>query len=317
MNSGFGDDLFENGWAASSTERQPFTNIVEVAPPVSFSISSKVPPQYVTLYEHFQGQILTVNDLQTILFGPLIAHHSLTLYQSSRIIDTMYDHNLLPPGEEAVFYQILGLLALELEVAGSGDFVTLQLQLNLGLPPFPHDQCQLLLQAQPQAAVAGPLASSLGNVALEDPPETLQDPEWPADTMDNPLMADHSALPLDPDSSLADVPHGTDEAYVKSYVAGLRNGFSPLVGQSAQIKIKEVPEKEGIFFKHINYTVSHELNLGKDGPGGPRKVVRRYSDFVWLLEFLLKKYPLRVIPGLPPKKFTGMFHFSFEFFQVF
>lgn len=35
-------------------------------------------------------------------------------------------------------------------------------------------------------------------------------------------------------------------------------------------------------------------------------VVRRYSDFAWLLECLLKKYPFRQVPLLPPKRLAGM-----------
>lgn len=35
-------------------------------------------------------------------------------------------------------------------------------------------------------------------------------------------------------------------------------------------------------------------------------VIRRYSDFAWLLECLLKQYPFRQIPLLPPKRLAGM-----------
>lgn len=60
------------------------------------------------------------------------------------------------------------------------------------------------------------------------------------------------------------------------------------------IQVKEIPQKEGLLFKHTNYHVF------KDDV----KVVRRYSDFAWLVEFLLKKYTFRMIPQLPPKKFA-------------
>ena len=32
-------------------------------------------------------------------------------------------------------------------------------------------------------------------------------------------------------------------------------------------------------------------------------VTRRYSDFAWLQEVLLKRYPARLVPQLPPKTF--------------
>ena len=61
------------------------------------------------------------------------------------------------------------------------------------------------------------------------------------------------------------------------------------------ITVQLLPEKEGVFmFQHHNYEVSSQRRGSK--------VVRRYSDFVWLLECLLKRYPFRVLPLLPPKR---------------
>lgn len=310
MNSAYGDDLFENGWAASTPEQpQAYTSIPSssIHSTVGNNIASRVPPQYKNLYEHLNGRAQNVTELEAAVFAPLIAHQYLTQYQSSRLIDVMYDHNILPPNVENNFYQIIGLLALELEVSGSGDYVTLQFRLNSGLPELSEQQYQLLLLEESKSNSVGPLAALLGNVVLEEPVNPPNS-QWPEATIDNPLMADTLALSIDPDLSVSDLPHTNDEAYVKKYVTDLRDGFLPLVGQNDLIKIKEVPEKEGLLFKHINYTISHELNLGTELPAGPRKVIRRYSDFVWLLEFLLKKYPLRVIPGLPPKKFAGMLY---------
>ncbi|KAL5598705.1 hypothetical protein BROUX41_003382 [Berkeleyomyces rouxiae] len=56
-----------------------------------------------------------------------------------------------------------------------------------------------------------------------------------------------------------------------------------------------LPEKEGIFlFQHHNYEV---VSSRRDS-----KVIRRYSDFVWLLDCLHKRYPFRALPMLPPKR---------------
>ena len=38
-------------------------------------------------------------------------------------------------------------------------------------------------------------------------------------------------------------------------------------------------------------------------------MVRRYSDFVWLLDCLHKRYPFRILPLLPPKRVAGEYHF--------
>ncbi|KAG0171107.1 Sorting nexin mvp1 [Apophysomyces sp. BC1034] len=64
-----------------------------------------------------------------------------------------------------------------------------------------------------------------------------------------------------------------------------------------QVKVTLAPEKEGFIFKHVNYVVESQLRSSI--------VSRRYSDFYWLWEMLLKRYPFRVIPNLPPKKLGG------------
>lgn len=61
------------------------------------------------------------------------------------------------------------------------------------------------------------------------------------------------------------------------------------------IVVTLMPEKEGLFmFQHHNY----EVTSSRRGS----KVIRRYSDFVWLLDCLHKRYPFRVLPLLPPKR---------------
>ncbi|KAK8035139.1 hypothetical protein PG993_010134 [Apiospora rasikravindrae] len=61
------------------------------------------------------------------------------------------------------------------------------------------------------------------------------------------------------------------------------------------IMVTLMPEKEGLFmFQHHNY----EVTSSRRGS----KVIRRYSDFVWLLDCLHKRYPFRVLPLLPPKR---------------
>ena len=66
------------------------------------------------------------------------------------------------------------------------------------------------------------------------------------------------------------------------------------------ISVGLMPEKEGFFlFQHHNYEVSSSRRGSK--------VVRRYRDFVWLLECLHKRYPFRALPPLPPKRVAGEF----------
>ncbi|KAF9924536.1 Sorting nexin mvp1 [Linnemannia zychae] len=61
------------------------------------------------------------------------------------------------------------------------------------------------------------------------------------------------------------------------------------------IRITFAPEKEGIFlFKHTNYIV--------ESKNRHTTVIRRYSDFWWLLDILAKRFPYRTLPNLPPKR---------------
>ncbi|KAL1589946.1 hypothetical protein WHR41_01126 [Cladosporium halotolerans] len=66
-------------------------------------------------------------------------------------------------------------------------------------------------------------------------------------------------------------------------------------GVEEVITIAMLEEKEGMFlFQHRNYEVASVRRNSK--------VIRRYSDFVWLLDCLHKRYPFRQLPLLPPKR---------------
>lgn len=91
------------------------------------------------------------------------------------------------------------------------------------------------------------------------------------------------------------------------------------VGRSTNPRVEEMvtvtllPEKEGMFMlKHRNY----EIKSTRRGS----TVIRRYSDFVWLLDCLQKRYPFRQLPLLPPKRLAGTsmdpkLHTSFTHFK--
>lgn len=327
MNSGFGShDLYDNGWTSSEPSGQERFNTgnfgessyltssqllgsdkPDAVQSAELDLSGKVPDSYRQIWTRIQPKLRSVTDLESELFLPLVNNQFLSDYQSSRIIDVLYEHNLLPPSKESNFFQTLGLVALELDIAGTGDYVTLQFKLNSGLPELPAPVASLLLGTAPSTASSG-VQHSVLLPAESDPlsshlaASSLLDNEPNAENM----LADHSNLLIDPDQTLPESVHVNDFPYLTKYVTELREKFSPLIASGDSISIKEVPEKEGLVFKHINYSITHNLKLGMHSPAGQKKVIRRYSDFAWLLEFLLKKYPFRVIPGLPPKKFTGM-----------
>ncbi|KAL0086753.1 hypothetical protein F4703DRAFT_1735776, partial [Phycomyces blakesleeanus] len=67
--------------------------------------------------------------------------------------------------------------------------------------------------------------------------------------------------------------------------------------QMDRVRVDLMEEKEGFLFKHANYKIESEQHNCS--------VLRRYSDFCWLAEMLLKRYPLRMLPTLPPKQVRG------------
>ncbi|CAO3612671.1 unnamed protein product [Cunninghamella echinulata] len=64
-----------------------------------------------------------------------------------------------------------------------------------------------------------------------------------------------------------------------------------------EIKVTIAPEREGFIFKHVNYIVESQKRSSI--------VLRRFSDFWWLMEVLARRYPFRMLPNLPPKKLGG------------
>jgi len=75
----------------------------------------------------------------------------------------------------------------------------------------------------------------------------------------------------------------------------LGGGRIASTGPEETITVTTIAEKEGMFmFQHRNYEVASARRNSK--------VIRRYSDFVWLLDCLHKRYPFRQLPLLPPKR---------------
>lgn len=83
-----------------------------------------------------------------------------------------------------------------------------------------------------------------------------------------------------------------------SFSRSLGGGGVNNAGNEDVITIHMLPEKEGMFmFQHRNYEVKSVRKASS--------VIRRYSDFVWLVDCLQKRYPFRQIPLLPPKRIAG------------
>ena len=84
----------------------------------------------------------------------------------------------------------------------------------------------------------------------------------------------------------------------RATIRALGGGRTTTRGVDETVTITMLPEKEGMFmFQHRNYEVKSARRAST--------VIRRYSDFVWLLDCLLKRYPFRQLPLLPPKRVAG------------
>ncbi|KAK9236420.1 hypothetical protein V1525DRAFT_420427 [Lipomyces kononenkoae] len=146
----------------------------------------------------------------------------------------------------------------------------------------------------------------------------------PANTIQNysdePIVVPQGATVVEDDDSDADEEEG--EANGQSYVPNFPySRAQPYYDAHEQdrIRVSIIPEKEGVFmFRHVNYLLEGAAVPGADGTiaRGGYRVVRRYSDFVWLLNCLLKRFPFRILPLLPPKRFAVNGHYlsSDEFF---
>jgi sorting nexin-8 len=93
---------------------------------------------------------------------------------------------------------------------------------------------------------------------------------------------------------------GEDEPAQNTPSRSFGGGRVTTGGVEETVVITLLPEKEGMFmFQHHNYQVASARRGSK--------VIRRYSDFVWLLDCLQKRYPFRQLPLLPPKRVGGEF----------
>ncbi|CAG89428.4 DEHA2F15950p [Debaryomyces hansenii CBS767] len=266
-------DPWENGWASNDNANIRSSTIPGFESGSTYLTSSQllkhddtrdandlgeIPVSYKKVYSALSEDISTVTDLERSVFNKLVDAGYLTSYQSSKILDTLYDHAILPPSEIANFGRILGLIALELDAAGTGEYVTLQMRLN-NLPDLSDKVVHLLINNDDKSEtkdIVDPLSAQLANSGL---PENDRN-EWHADAsehkrggqasiLSDPILTDHTSVQQSHlDGGGEQQP--ADHSHIAKYINNIRDTFTPL------------------------------------------------------LEYLLKKYPFRVIPGLPPKKFS-------------
>lgn len=316
-NSIFGSgDPWENGWASNDNDniKSPTipgfdsgsryltsSQLLDHENTGEANNSTEMPVSYRKVYYVLSEGLSTVADLERLVFNKLVDAGYLTNYQSSKLLNILYDHDMLPPSKITNFERTMGLIALELDVAGTGEYVTLQMKLN-DLPELSDRIVQLLIIKDDNTEskdIVDPLNSQLADSALTENDGN----EWHMDAseqktgdqasiLSDPILTDHTSVQKSHIEGSGDQ-HPIDHSHITKYINNIRDTFAPLVDSKQTIKIKEVPEKEGLVFKHTNYIISHDLNLGMHGPAGTKKVIRRYSDFVWYVtqfHLLLKSF---------------------------
>ncbi|SCV74293.1 BQ2448_6725 [Microbotryum intermedium] len=65
------------------------------------------------------------------------------------------------------------------------------------------------------------------------------------------------------------------------------------LGKQQKVEVRMRDELKGLVFKHTIWFIATERGA---------MVERRYSDFVWLHDCLVRRYPFRLLPVLPPKQ---------------
>lgn len=299
-----GDDPWGNGWADddnNAARASPFASTYLDSSQVltsthdDYGLESefkfderKIPELYKLIYNQLNDQMKSGNDFERLVLDQLVQNHKFLGFQRTKIINTIYDHSLSDVNQSSKFYQCLGLVALELDVEGTGDYVTLQFKVN-DLPDIPPDVVQLLIgtkkvaKEEPKPTFVDPLTSQMANSGISGDSEWDERQANPSPMTPDPLLTDHSSIENQKTKS-APAPAAFSE--LDKYINEYRDQFKPLYDGNETINVKEVPEKEGLVFKHINYAITHQINLGMNSPAGPKKVIRRYSDFVWYVFWL-------------------------------
>ncbi|XP_055590662.1 sorting nexin-8-like isoform X2 [Uranotaenia lowii] len=156
------------------------------------------------------------------------------------------------------------------------------------------------------AATDGPLSShaasdsssdSDSDVELEELEKGAQSPSLNSPGQNSATAADRvPSLPLENGilrpGSPGEGPSGSTSISMSIGSMGDDSGERSL--NEPSIAVSVIPEKKGIFLKHSEY----EIKAKSYGS----VVRRRYKDFVVLYNYLLEKYPYRIIPSLPPKQ---------------
>lgn len=239
-----------------------------------------VPPVYGRLFNEagpVAGKV-KVTALQGVL-----ARCHLPMAKRERIVDLVTEHRTAELLDEDTWNVAMALVGLA-ERTGN--------ELSLDAVDFARDNLPGLSLDRQTLSSATPLDSSGNNSDTDDAsygPTGLQSPRMGISATPEP-----GSTALGGPSSTSGPQPWTAQTDPSLYTPAGRN----------TITVALVPEKEGVFmFRHVVYRLEGTVPTAKAGGENKRfSVVRRYSDFLWLLDCLVRKYPFRLLPILPPKR---------------
>jgi hypothetical protein len=161
-------------------------------------------------------------------------------------------------------------------------------------PLFGDDLDDHSIQSSRSESIIHNNGHSRGHSALDWNPEE-QEALQQSQLSQSQLSRSTTPPPLNPQALVPESESGV-------WTAPPRPDFAPNKADSVTLAI--VPEREGMFlFRHVNYSISSVSGTDRI------TVIRRYSDFSWLQDYLLKKYCFRQVPLLPPKRLAVNGHY--------
>ncbi|KAJ2848436.1 Sorting nexin mvp1 [Coemansia erecta] len=238
---------------------------------------------YSGLPRHVTGQIILAADTG----APMMSQRDFNL---ALAMAALAQKNMSPSIENVVFHKddlpepdLKGVAALATEDQSAGSEVASSGQDSEGSPAYPSNSDDPWFSTSKGSTAMAAPTSAMAAMALSNDGNASSSTSHPP-----PYSSTNGQKP----SGRASVSNGTN---AQGSVPSINMEGVQWQLDLEDVSIKESAEKGGIVFKHTNYEVSTRSFTAM--------VVRRYNDFFWISNYLVKRYPYRMHPNIPPKGF--------------
>ncbi|KAJ2399000.1 Sorting nexin mvp1, partial [Coemansia sp. RSA 2559] len=238
---------------------------------------------YSGLPRHVTGQIILAADTG----APMMSQRDFNL---ALAMAALAQKNMSPSIENVVFHKddlpepdLKGVAALATEDQSAGSEVASSGQDSEGSSAYPSNSDDPWFSTSKGSTAMAAPTSAMAAMALSNDGNASSSTSHPP-----PYSSTNGQKP----SGRASVSNGTN---AQGSVPSINMEGVQWQLDLEDVSIKESAEKGGIVFKHTNYEVSTRSFTAM--------VVRRYNDFFWISNYLVKRYPYRMHPNIPPKGF--------------